>query len=286
MQNRRDIAVQALTSALRLRKQLNVGHEESISALDAADKLGIETRFVDLPSMEGMYIAGPNPAILLSSLRPQGRRAFTCAHEIGHHILGHGAQFDELVSDKGQSRRDDPREFAADCFASYFLIPKVTLENGLSKRGLSYSSLEPSQVYRLSSWLGVGYRTLIGHMAFGLKTISTDQAERLKKAEPRDIRQALLSGMKVPSLHVADEHWVGRAIDCEVGGYVMAPRTSHIEGSSIRMVEALPKVRLFEAAKPGIARIHDQTTGWSAFIRVSRKAYTGRSCFRFEEECD
>ena len=91
------IASDALVHALRLRKRIGATLRDSVSPYAAAEQLGIEVRFMDFPSMEGMYVAGASPKILLSSLRPQGRRAFTCAHEIGHHVFGHGEQFDELI---------------------------------------------------------------------------------------------------------------------------------------------------------------------------------------------
>jgi Zn-dependent peptidase ImmA (M78 family) len=73
-----------------------------------AEQEGVEVRFSALPSAEGIYSPG-KPVIVVSSLRPAGRQAYTGAHELGHHIYGHGEQFDELVEDRGKSRRWDPR---------------------------------------------------------------------------------------------------------------------------------------------------------------------------------
>lgn len=120
MSNKNLIATDALTKALKARKRLGISPQESISAMDAAERMGIEVRLVDFPSMEGMYVAGDAPKIIMSSLRPPGRRSFTCAHEIGHHLFGHGEQFDELISDRSFSRAESDVEFAADCFAGFF----------------------------------------------------------------------------------------------------------------------------------------------------------------------
>jgi len=91
---RKKLAADAVSRALSLRKKLGVSFEESVSPIDAAEQLSIDVRFVDLPSMEGIYVADNEPKIVLSSLRPSGRRSFTCAHELGHHMFGHGDRFD------------------------------------------------------------------------------------------------------------------------------------------------------------------------------------------------
>ena len=96
---------------------------------------------------------------IVSSLRPPGRQAFTCAHEFGHHVYGHGDQFDELVEDRRQARRYDSKEFEADCFASALLMPKTAVLKGLAARGWNARNLSPERAYRLASWLGVGYLT-------------------------------------------------------------------------------------------------------------------------------
>jgi hypothetical protein len=122
-----------------------------------AEQEGVEVRFSALPSAEGIYSPG-KPVIVVSSLRPAGRQAYTGAHELGHHIYGHGEQFDELVEDRGKSRKWDPKEYEANCFASALLMPKTAVLKGLSLRGWNLKSISPEQAYRMASWLGVGYR--------------------------------------------------------------------------------------------------------------------------------
>ena len=85
MNDRRAIARQAMAAALRTRLSLGYGLEHAVCVYDLAEKLGVEVRFLDVPSMEGMYSSASSPTIIVSSLRPFGRRAFNCAHELGHH---------------------------------------------------------------------------------------------------------------------------------------------------------------------------------------------------------
>jgi Zn-dependent peptidase ImmA (M78 family) len=286
MINKKLLATEAIAKALQVRRRLNISLEASVCPLDAAEKLGIDVRLMDIPSMEGIYVAGNAPKIMLSSLRPQARRSFTCGHELGHHIFGHGEQFDELVGEKSESRADDPNEFTADCFSGYFLMPKVTIESGMKRRGLAYSSITPVQVYALASWLGVGYSTLINHLTYALNAISRSKAQELQKIEPRHIREQLL-GQSVPSqLHLADPHWVGRTVDCAVGDYLMLSAGIAIEGEQITVVKRESTFILAQATAPGIARITESRSEWAAFVRISPKDYTGRSCYRFEEEVE
>lgn len=280
------LATDALAKALWVRKRLGVPLDESVSALDAAEKLGMEVRLVDLPSMEGMYVAGEQPKIILSSMRPQGRRNFTCAHEIGHHIFGHGEQFDELTDERSMLRRNDPQEFSADCFAAYFLMPKATIENGMKRRGLTYHSISPVQAYALASWLSVGYQTLINHLLYGINMISRAKANQLLKLGPRDIRQQLLGHAVTTHLHLADTYWIGRAIDCEVGDYLLLPKGTVAEGDQLVVTENFSKGLLIQTRASGIARVSNSDLDWSAFVRISPRNYIGRSCYRFEEDVE
>jgi Zn-dependent peptidase ImmA (M78 family) len=282
--NKKLLATEAMAKALRLRKRIGVALNESVSAFDAASVIGIDVRFVDIPSMEGMYVAGNSPTIMLSSLRPQGRRNFTCAHEIGHHEYGHGEQFDELVIDKSNARNDDPCEFSADCFAGYFLMPKATIENGLVRRGFSYSDLTPIQTYMMASWLGVGYSTLINHLRFSLGTMTRYKADSLQQHVPRDIRHEILGQQTTSNLHIADTNWVGRAIDCEKNDYLIVPPGTTLEGDHCIALDLLKNGLLLQATTPGISRVTNLNSGWASFVRVAPSNYTGRSCYRFEEE--
>ena len=280
----KQLATEAAAQALRLRKRLGIPISESVSALDVAERLDIEVRLIDIPSMEGVYVAGSAPTILLSSLRPQGRRNFTCAHEIGHHIFGHGEQFDELTDEKSSMRKSDPKEFSADCFAAYFLMPKSSIENGMKCRGYTYEFLVPTQVYALASWLGVGYSTLVNHLRYGIGTISRNKAQELQRSSPKDIRQELLGYSTATPLHLADEHWIGRAIDCEVGDCLMLPYGSYFERGQLAVLNTQRDSTLIEAQSSGVARAGNEQLGWSAFVRVSPHEFTGRACYRFEEE--
>ena len=92
MNDRRLMARKATAAALRTRRSVGYRLDQAVCVYDLAEKLGVEVRFLDLPSVEGMYLSTSSPTIIVSSLRPPGRRTFTCAHELGHHNRNDGVQ--------------------------------------------------------------------------------------------------------------------------------------------------------------------------------------------------
>lgn len=286
MKSKKELAATAISYALRIRKKLGIPLDCPVSPLDVAESLGIEVRLVDFPSMEGMYVTGRQPTIFISTLRPQGRRNFTCAHEIGHDVFGHGEQYDEMTSEANKSRKDDPNEFLADCFASYLLMPKTTIDKSLSNRNYQYANLTEVEIYSLASWLGVGYTTLINHMCIGLKVITQSKATQLTRLKPKQIRANIFPKSSETNLHLVDEHWIDRTVDCEIGDYIVLPPSTAIEGQQVEVVDRSINRTVVEAKAAGIARASIESNNWAVFIRVSKTGYTGRGCFRFEEEIE
>jgi hypothetical protein len=283
---RRRLALRASTCALRMRQKAHIAPHEPCSVFDLADSLGVEVRLAALPSAEGIYSPG-KPVIVVSSLRPPGRQAFTCAHELGHHAYGHGEQFDELVEERGTRRRFDPKEFEADCFATALLLPRTAVLKGLASRGWNPKTLSPEQGYTLASWLGVGYTTLISNMQWGMGLLTPGQAAGLEKIKRPQIRKSILGRDCRDNLIVVDEHWTGRAIDAQVDDLILLPRAIAIEGGVV--VEQLGDSEqgcLVRAARPGVGRASFGNGEWAQFIRVSRKQFTGLARFRHLEEVD
>lgn len=87
---RQQLASLAAMEASRLRLFAKIPRTAPIDPIETAIKCGCEVRFLSLASLEGIYSPEPSPTIILGSERPAGRRAFTCAHELGHHIFNHG----------------------------------------------------------------------------------------------------------------------------------------------------------------------------------------------------
>lgn len=282
---RRRVALRASTAALRVRRKAGIGSDYPCNVFDLAEDLGVEVRLAALPSAEGVYSPG-RPVIIVSSLRPPGRQAFTCAHELGHHVYGHGEQFDELVEERGKTRRYDPKEFEADCFAAALLMPKTALLKGLVARGWNARTLSAAQCYKLSSWLGVGFGTLVGNMNWGLELIDDTQASTLQKMKLPQIRKTIIGRECKEHLVVVDEMWAGRAIDAQVGDLILLPVSAVVEGSVVEPVCTGAIGYLVRAARPGVGRASIPESAWAQYVRVSRKAFVGLARFRHLEEVD
>jgi Zn-dependent peptidase ImmA (M78 family) len=103
--NRRALATQAMQAATATRAKAKLdqaGPNLRLCPLRRAGRVAV--RFNDI-NMEGMYQRGAPPRIHVSARRPLPRRAYNCAHELGHHVFGHGSSIDELREDaKAQPR--------------------------------------------------------------------------------------------------------------------------------------------------------------------------------------
>ncbi len=149
---RRDLVRSAIARALRVRNAANIPLWDAVCPFDLAEQHGVEVRFQALASFDGMRNGDSDGStIVISSLRPPGRKAFTCAHELGHEVFDHGVQFDELVGCREAPRQNEPEEIIADAFAGFLLMPKSAVEHGLAARGWRLASCGPREIYSLAS---------------------------------------------------------------------------------------------------------------------------------------
>ena len=229
MNNRRAIARQAMAAALRTRLSVGYGLDHAVCVYDLAAKLGVEVRFLDLPSMEGMYSSASGPTVIVSSLRPPGRWAFTCAHELGHHNRSDGVEIDELV-EQWEKPRIDPKEFAADCFAGALLMPKMAVSRAFAIRGWSMEDCTPEQAFTVAGYFGVGYTTLVHHLRSALQVLPDTREQALLKVSPRKAQSLLLGWQTPQTVVMVDAHWTGRAVDVEVGDLIFIRGGAQSEG--------------------------------------------------------
>jgi hypothetical protein len=279
------MAKQASTMSLRLRAEARFKPWDAIDIFDLAHGAGVELRFANIPSMEGMYLRQQSPLILIASERPSGRQRFTCAHELGHHLFEDSSRIDELLETTNPDERKSDEEIRADMFAGLLLMPKTTVMRGFAVRNLPIATASAIDVFRVSCWLGVGYSTLLNHLKFALHIIQDDHFASLIRHPPKSIRREIL-GRDIPEdLIVVDEFWDGRPIDARVGDLLLLPHGSTLEGQNCLAESGSTNPTLFRAVKPGIGRF-ESSSGWAAFARVMRKNYEGRAIFRHLEEVD
>jgi Zn-dependent peptidase ImmA (M78 family) len=218
-----------------------------VCVYDFAEKSGIEVRFLDIPSLEEMYCRKSKPAIIVSSLRPAGRQAFNCAHGLGHHVFKHGTRVDEIVCQSTTANVFDPEEFLADCFAGFFLMTRVAVSRAFAVRDLTPEKCTPTDIYLISNWFGVGYSTLINHMSLTLKLISPGKANELLRVSRKQIRSTLIDEGNENNVILVDHHWQARAIDCQVGDFIMLPSHTYLEGSVATYAREIKNGPLFSS---------------------------------------
>lgn len=286
MPNRRALADKALHASISARLKAGKDLVSPICIYSLAELHGVRVTFNDI-NMEGMYQRGSPPRIHLSSTRPLPRRAYNCAHELGHHLLGHGSSIDELRENQKVRPWDVPEEYSADTFAAYVLMPTLGLRNAFAARGLKPGTATPVELYRIACQFGVGYSTLVTHLLWGEQWISQARAVILRKQNPKSLRALILGQLTPQPLIVADDAWASPSIDAEVGHLLLLPAGAVAQGEAVAAVADLPGGRLFEAKRPGLARVACPGNGWAAFGRIARKDYIGRAEFRhLEEEVD
>jgi hypothetical protein len=271
-------------SNVRVEYQLDPYH--SICVYDLVERFGVELRFLAIPSMEGIYSAGEPPIIALSSLRRSGRQRFTCAHELGHHVFGHGTSVDQFDTQE-QQRRFDPREFIVDCFADFLLMPKLAMVSAMRTRGIDPQIATPLQLFVLAGYFGVGYRTIVHHLWRNLGLIDEGRARQLGRVRPQSLREQLITGSGECDVFVVDASWRGRPIDLHIGDFLIVAEgiiaeTTHLEPAGSNEGVA------YRATRAGMSRVISVGSEWASYVRIACRTlqgnFVGRSLYRHEPE--
>lgn len=273
-------ARQAMSGALSIRRSIGASLDCPLSIVDAALQLGIHVSFDRLASVEGMWCR-ERRAIILTSLRPVGRRAFTCAHEIGHAHFNHGTAVDELI-EYTPAYANSPEERLANYLAGHLLMPPYGLPFAVQERGWQLHKLSVTQAYTLASLFGVSYGALLNHFHYSLNLIEFSAFTRLMEPSPKNIRATLCPEVDGPHLLVVDKLWAHRPIDLDVGDVALLPRNSIIEGDLLEDL-GIGKVgaRVAKALKPGLGRLTNLVKVASLPIRVSPREFRGFGEYRF-----
>jgi hypothetical protein len=253
---------------------------------DVATSIGVEVQFLNLPSLEGMFYRGPDPKVILPSLkhRPRGRVAFSCAHELGHFDLGHGTRVDEYVGDENDRGREfSLEELAADTFASTLLMPRPAVLARFSCRGWTVDGASAVELYRVATELDVGYGTLCKHLRHGLGLVHDAWIKSRARFAPKALRAAIAPRSDCFRLVVLDQHWPRLPVDLEVGDCLAVPATLRaLLPSSLRQEDEHDGRRIFRAAVPG--ELKAVVNGQPVNVRIARAEYCGLLKYRYLEE--
>ncbi len=271
-------ATQISTKALKARKlYLGVGPHLPICPYALCEAMEFDLRFVKISSFEGMYVANQN-IILISSERPEGRKRFTCAHEIGHHVLGHGTVIDEIL-ECGSNKQEEQE---ADFFASMLLMPPSSITRILNRYGRLAEDITAIDGYVLSKYFGVSYLAFITHIYINLRLIAYRHYQKLKAESLLSIRSSL-SGLNTKNqVFSIGDWWDEKAIELEVGDFIVSEKTLSIDGPHIIQSVSADEKLIYIAIASGITRIYNEN--WSCYTKVSRHKFHGFYQYKYDEE--
>ena len=275
--------MQAQQASVTTRVKAGFDLKSPICIYGLSEILKVPVRFNDI-NMEGMYDRSPKPRIHLSALRPLARRNFTCAHELGHHVFGHGSTIDELQESLNQRQDRPPEEILADTFAAFTLMPTLGLREAFAVRKLNPNTATAFDMYAIACNFGVGQATLVNHLAYGIRAININHRNALGKITPKMIRTALLGEEVSEPLTVADEYWNSSTLDAEQGALILLPAGVVVDAAVLTPERTLTAGRLFRAAKCGITRVAIPGTAWATYVRIAPHKYIGLAKYRHLEE--
>jgi Zn-dependent peptidase ImmA (M78 family) len=283
----KELAEQAMLTAIDVREVWQRDDDGPLDVYALCQDMGVAVRFVSIPSMEGLYGRRDDgkSVILLPSQRPLPRRVFSCGHELGHHVFGHGSSIDQMIGTytdrKGGSF--DPNEFLVDTFAGFLLMPTLGIRNAFTSRDWKVADATPEQIFAVACSFGVGYETLITHMTFSLQMLNRSRAKTLSNDGPKSIRERIFGRPSAEPLIIVDHHWAMPTVDAEVGTLLLLPDDAEADGAGLVVDETTASGRLFRASRPGITRVSVPGTSWALFIRIAKKEFVGLAQYRHLE---
>lgn len=278
----------AAKKAEHLRIKMSLTSLQPVNIFDICEVLDVTVRFVEV-DMEGMYFStesGISPTIVLSNRRPMQRRVFTCAHELGHHLFGHGSKVDSVSEDPGSEAHYNDEERLVDTFAGVLLMPVAGVQKEFKTRGWSPGTASEMEFYVIACLFGVGFRTLVTHCKVH-SLISADRANLLAKTIPAKLfRKFCNEDLSPAPFKVIDGLSKLNTSDVEVNSYILVPVDSVVEGDHIVAVGYGPGGKIFKALRPGIVRVYSALKDFGCFVRVQKMNYVGLAEYRHLEDED
>lgn len=288
MTNWNPAANQALEKAAEVRRAARIDGVAPLCVYDLIEsQFGneIDLRFQPLKSLEGMYSRQRDGTgvIIVSTERPAGRRRFTCAHELGHHLFQHECSLDELIEEQRGGGQND-REKLVDLFAGYLLMPKLAIMQAARDRQIDIKRPAAEDIYRLANYFGVGFNTLVTHACHSIHLLNAVTADRLGRVSLKKVKENIAGSAISGDLIAIDTSWKPfRPIDAIAGDYILLPHKVCVEGDVINRIRDTSNGALYQAVKPGMGRV-DLAGVWSAYVRIERARYRGLGQFRNLED--
>jgi hypothetical protein len=237
-----DVAA-ARTFAQRVRRSMSfaagpLGPLADVCALWGLHLLSVD-RDADGASMQLDETPGFGAAVVGSQLDP-GRRRFTAAHELGHHLLR-----DPYSSDVGVSASRDERERLINAFAQELLLPEADLRRAFDKSADHWTTLVRLAAEYRVSW------SLVVRAACEHGLISKDESGPLTARRPvQGDFLALLGSAPAPDLvkGTTAATWKQAVLMAYQQALITGPRALEMLHGAAESVADLPTREAVDAA--------------------------------------
>jgi Zn-dependent peptidase ImmA (M78 family) len=193
----------AMLVANQAHRDTGVARDEYVDVFAALRAAGVCCLAKPLHNMAGAYAAPElgGPVVLLSSNLDEITMRHTAAHELGHHVFGHGSKMDERVDPDGGGLGGSwpEEEKLAEAFAPWFLMPLPAVRRAIQRAGIGRPTA-PEDVHQLACWLGTTYAGTARHLV-NLQMITPGQASALVRswrAGSQRVRAALCGSAGPP----------------------------------------------------------------------------------------
>ena len=177
----RPLSITLEIEANELRRRIALGDTAPVDTRKALQQLGVLCVFMPMQeTFSGMCLKHKeNRFMLLNSKVALGRQHFTIAHELYHLFIQE--EFSSQICPQSSS---DPVEKQADCFATFFLMPRNGVIEEFKKLGMKYTAdVNIAHVLYLQQYFGVSFQSMIYRLN-NLTLISDKQKETFLLYQP------------------------------------------------------------------------------------------------------
>ncbi|WP_420311905.1 helix-turn-helix domain-containing protein [Streptomyces sp. YS-B37] len=209
-----------------------------------AERLGLYLTVVPEPAEGASLLLDTYGVSVISSHSAPGRRRWTAAHELGHHLMQ-----DEYHSDAGVSASRDEREQAIDHFAGEFLLPEDEFDSAW-KQAVNRGQSPRDALIGIAADYRISWSATVSRAQW-LGLVGTRAARRLKADTPvRGDFLAIRGAEPVPDLEegATGAAWRQAVMTAWKVGAVSAARTVELLYGALRETE-LPE-QLSEDVEP------------------------------------
>jgi Zn-dependent peptidase ImmA (M78 family) len=160
--------------------------------------------------------------ICVNSVHPESTQRFTCAHELGHLLLGHEGALD-LTPNMSGPPSAVLEEACAQAFASSLLMPVALVYRALRSTGIEepFDQVRPSHVYSVSRFMDVSYTATIWRLV-EMEIIEVHRARQFAKEGAQSAKRDLAGDSNVPNddLIVVTDPSKSNVVHCRLGDQV------------------------------------------------------------------